>query len=358
MCFPPRPPTDDQIFYLRLLARHLCSRKGIKTLTLADSAGIAGDQKQKENKTQAFLNRFTRGTVAHADYRSFWTGVLKLHLEHERQGVRLFDDPIVAQAFVLVYPDLNPANGKDNSFIDEPLQKWFWIDPERSSDVCRHYSGLWWIVRPSTAPAKPGMEIDFNLSLLNIQPLEVSRTVLPLFKFHQTAGGSSSGGGEVTSHGRLLAFDSDQILLFGKRRGSQTSTQLSWKYNWDPDRRKRETVIRGAIFTANTLGVLIQSYFHGCFIEGTDRVQGAEFEEVDSFLRGYLDTTTEAELADVPTSIAEVHELRLLEAIPDGRQAGLSALTGKRPPHRAIVPPAGLERLKASPGQGPILTIV
>ena len=48
----PGTPTEDQLFYLRMLARHLCSRKGIKTLTLADSAGIAGDQKQKENKTR------------------------------------------------------------------------------------------------------------------------------------------------------------------------------------------------------------------------------------------------------------------------------------------------------------------
>ncbi len=39
-------PSEDQLFYLRMLARHLCTRKGIKTLTLADSAGIAGDQKQ------------------------------------------------------------------------------------------------------------------------------------------------------------------------------------------------------------------------------------------------------------------------------------------------------------------------
>ena len=97
-------PSDEQIFYLRLLARYLCSRKNIKTLTLADAAAIMGDQKQKENKTQAFLNRYTRGPLALTDYRAFWRGILKLHLEHARHGVELFDDPVVRTARRRGYP--------------------------------------------------------------------------------------------------------------------------------------------------------------------------------------------------------------------------------------------------------------
>ncbi len=350
-------PTEDQIFYLRMLARYLCSRKGIKTLTLADSAGIQGDQKQKENKTQAFLNRYTRGALAPADYRAFWKGILKLHVEHEKQGLELFGDPIMRQAFALVYPHLNSIDPNDDALIDEPLQAWFSIEPQRSRDVCRHHSGLWWIVRPHTTKAKAESEAEFNLALLNIMPDDVSNTPLPLFKFHQPLSGTS-GGGEVSSQGRLLALNSDQILLLGKRRGSQTPTQLSWKYAWDPDRRKRESLIQGAIFTANTLGALIQSYFHGCFIEGSDRLRGAAFEDIDGFLRGFLGIKTESELTGIPTSIAEVHELRQLHSNLDGPPAGLSALAGKLPPHRAAVSSTGLARLKASPQQGPILTII
>ena len=255
----PGTPTEDQLFYLRMLARHLCTRKGIKTLTLADSAGIAGDQKQKENKTQAFLNRFSRGASAITDYRAYWQGVLKLYQDHKKNGAELFDDPVMRQAFAAVFPHLTPGNGKDDSFIDDPLLKWLSIDQQRSNDVCRHYSGLWWIVRPSTR-LTPGPGPVFNLSLLNIQPEDVSNSVLPCFKFHQAATGTS-GGADVTSQGRMLAFDSDQILLMAKRRGTQTLTQLSWKYAWDPDRRKRENLIQGAIFTVNTIGELIQSVF-------------------------------------------------------------------------------------------------
>jgi hypothetical protein len=352
-------PAEDQIFYLRFLARYLCSRKGIKTLTLADSAEIKGDQKQKENKTQAFLNRYTRGPQALADYRAFWKGVLKLYVEHRKLGIELFNDPIARQAFALVFPHLNSKDPNDDSFIDGPLQKWFTIDPQRSSDVCRHYSGLWWIVRPSTTKARIEIEAEFNVALLNIQPEDVSKTSLPIFKFHQPASGTSGGGG-VTSQGRLLSFHSDQILLLGKRRGSQTLTQLSWKYAWDPDRRKRETLIRGAISTVNTAGALIQSYFHGCFIEGTDQLRGAEFDEIDGFLRGFLGIRTEAELAEVPTSASEVQLLRQLQTSFDTPPAGISALagTGGQPPHRAAISPAGFERLRASPQYGPILTII
>jgi hypothetical protein len=354
----PAEPTEERMFYLRQLARYLCSRKGIKTLALADSAGIAGSQKQKENKTQAFLNRYNRGGIAPADYRAFWNGVLKIHHEYERRGIELFSDPAAREAFALVYPQSRPDYADDDSFIDAPLQSWFSIEQQRSRDVCRHYSGLWWIVRPHTTRPKAETEAEFNLALLNIQPDFVSHTPLPCFKFHQPAT-SMSGGGEVTSQGRMLALRSDQILLLGKRRGSQTPTQLSWKYIWDPDRRKRETLIQGAIFTANTHGVLIQSYFHGCFIEGSDRLRGAEFEEADSFLKGFLGIRTESGLAEVPTSIAEAHELRQLQNNPDGLPAGLSALAGKKAPtHRALASPAGLERLKAPPQQGPILTIV
>ncbi len=241
-------PTEDQLFYLRVLARHLCSRKAIKTLTLADSAGIAGNQKQKENKTQAFLNRYSRGASAIADYRAFWMGVLKLYREYKKNGVELFDDPVMRQAFALVFPQLTTNHAKDDSFIDDPLLSWLWIDLQRSKDVCRDHTGLWWIVRPSTK-LKPGPEPEFNLALLNIQPEEVSNTTLPFFKFHQAASGTS-GGTDVTSQGRMLAFDSDQILLLAKRRGTQTLTQLSWKYAWDPDRRRRENLIQGAIFTS------------------------------------------------------------------------------------------------------------
>ena len=349
-------PSDEQIFYLRILARYLCSRKGIKTLSLADSAGIQGDQKQRENKTQAFLNRFTRGPLAVADYRAFWRGVLKLHREQEKQGIELFADPIMRQAFAVVFPHLSPDDPNGDVFIDDPLQNWFSIDPQRSRDVCRHYNGLWWIVRPSTTKVHPGTDTEFNIALLNIQPEDVSGTSLPLFKFHQPASGTS-GGGEVTSQGRLLAFDSDQILLLGKRRGSQTLTQLSWKYAWDPDRRKRENLIQGAVSTVNTLGVLIQSYFHGCFIDGSDKLRGHEFEEVDAFLRGFLSITTEAELAEVPTSVKEVHQLRELTASPDAPPAGISALPEGSLRHKAVIGPAGLDRLKAWPQQGPILTI-
>ena len=154
-------PNDDQFFYLRMLVRHLCTRKGIKTLTLADSAGIAGNQKQKENKTQAFLNRYSRGASAIADYRAFWNGVLSLHQEYKRNGVELFDDPVMRQAFALVFPQLFTGYSKDNSFIDDPLLKWLSIDLERSKDVCRHYSGLWWIVRPSTK-SRRGLRPEFK----------------------------------------------------------------------------------------------------------------------------------------------------------------------------------------------------
>ena len=257
--FPPEPvaPSEDQIFYLRMLARYLCSRKGIKTLTLADSAGIKGEPKQRENKTQAFLNRYSRGALAPADYRAFWKGILNLHLEHEKRGIELFSDPIMRQAFALVFPHLSDGDPNGDFFIDEPLQNWFSIDPQRSRDVCGHYNGLWWIIRPATTKANPGTDTEFSLALLNIQPEDVSGTTLPLFKFHQPASGAS--GGEVTSQGRLLALDSDQILLLGKRRGNQTLTQLSWKYAWDPDRRKRESLIQGAVSTVNTQGILIQS---------------------------------------------------------------------------------------------------
>ncbi len=252
-------PTEDQLFYLRMLARHLCTRKGIKTLTLAASAGVAGDQKQRENKTQAFLNRYSRGAAAVADYRAYWQGILSLYHEYRQNGVDLFDDPIMRQAFALVFPQANSVHTKDDSLLDDPLINWLWIDPQRSKDVCRHYSGLWWIMRPSTK-IMPGPGTDFNIALLNIQPEEVSNTALPFFKFHQAASGTS-GGADVTSQGRMLAFDNDQILLLAKRRGAQTLTELSWKYAWDPDRRRRETLIRGAIFTANTTGELIPVSF-------------------------------------------------------------------------------------------------
>ncbi len=143
-----------------------------------------------------------------------------------------------------------------------------------------------------------------------------------------------------------------------KRRGTQTLTQLSWKYAWDPDRRKRENLIRGAIFTVNTVGELIQSYFHGCFIEGTEHLRGAGFEDAYSFLRGYLGTKTELEMAELPTSAAEVERLRPLQRDPDAPPLGISALDGTLPAHKAVVSPAGLERLKASPQHGPILTII
>lgn len=349
-------PSEDQLFYLRMLARHLCTRKGIKTLTLADSAGIAGDQKQKENKTQAFLNRYSRGAAAIADYRAFWKGVLGLYQEYKKNGVELFDDPVMRLAFGLVFPQLVTNHSKDNSFIDDMLLKWLWIDLERSKDVCRHYGGLWWIVRPSTK-VTPGPEADFNVSLLNVQPEDVSNTALPFFKFHQAATGTS-GGADVTSQGRMLAFDSDQVLALAKRRGTQTLTQLSWKYAWDPDRRKRENLIQGAIFTVNTIGELIQSYFHGSLIEGTDRLRGSEFEDAYSFLRGFLGTRTEQEMAELPTSAGEVERLRTIQANPDAPPLGISALDGKLPAHKAAICARGLERLKACPQHGPILTII
>ncbi len=352
----PAAPTEDQLFYLRMLARHLCTRKGIKTLTLADSTGIAGDQKQKENKTQAFLNRYSRGASAIADFRAYWMGVLKLYQEHKKDGVELFDDPVMRQAFALVFPQLIANHSKDDSFIDDPLLSWLWIDLQRSKDVCRHYCGLWWILRPSTK-LTPGPEPEFNISLLNIQPEEVSNTALPFFKFHQAATGTS-GGTEVTSQGRMLAFDSDQILLVAKRRGTQTLTQLSWKYAWDPDRRRRENLIQGAIFTANTTGELIQSYFHGSFIEGSDRLRANEFEDVYGFLPGFLGTKTEKDMAELPASVSEVEQLRLLQANPDAPPLGISALKGKLSAHKAVITPAGLERLKAPPQHGPILTII
>ncbi len=355
---PPEPvaPSEDQIFYLRMLARYLCSRKGIKTLTLADSAGIKGEPKQRENKTQAFLNRYSRGALAPADYRAFWKGILNLHLEHEKRGIELFSDPIMRQAFALVFPHLSDGDPNGDFFIDEPLQNWFSIDPQRSRDVCGHYNGLWWIIRPATTKANPGTDTEFSLALLNIQPEDVSGTTLPLFKFHQPASGAS--GGEVTSQGRLLALDSDQILLLGKRRGNQTLTQLSWKYAWDPDRRKRESLIQGAVSTVNTQGILIQSYFHGCFIEGTDRLRGHDFEEVDGFLRGFFNFTTEELLAGIPTSFKEVQQLRQLAGSADGPPPGVSALADLPVRHKTAITPAGLERLRAWPQQGPILTIM
>ena len=156
----------------------------------------------------------------------------------------------------------------------------------------------------------------------------------------------------------MLAFDSDQILLLAKRRGTQTLTQLSWKYAWDPDRRRRENLIQGAIFTVDTIGELIQSYFHGCFIEGTDRLRGGEFEDAYSFLRGFLSTRGEQEMAELPTSVAKVQQLLPLQAHPDGPPVGISALDRKLPAHKAVLPAAGLERLKACPQHGPILTII
>lgn len=352
----PAAPTEDQLFYLRMLARHLCSRKGIKTLTLADSAGITGDYKQKENKTQAFLNRFSRGASAIADFRAYWKGVLSLHGEYKEKGVELFDDPVMRQAFALVFPQPVTNHPKDDSFIDDPLLKWLGISLQRSQDVCRHYSGLWWIVRPSTKRT-PGPGVEFNISLLNIQPEDVSQTALPLFKFHQAATGTS-GGHEVTSQGRMLAFDSDQVLLLAKRRGAQTITQLSWKYAWDPDRDKRENLIQGAIFTVNTLGELIQSYFHGAFIEGTGQMRGGEFDDTYNFLRGFLGPREEREIPELPTSASEVNQLRPLQTNPDAPPEGISLLDGKLAAHKAAVSVAGLERLKTCPQSGPILTII
>jgi hypothetical protein len=185
----------------------------------------------------------------------------------------------------------------------------------------------------------------------------VSNTALPFFKFHQAATGTS-GGADVTSQGRMLAFDSDQVLALAKRRGTQTLTQLSWKYAWDPDRRKRENLIQGAIFTVNTIGELIQSYFHGSLIEGTDRLRGSEFEDAYSFLRGFLGTRTEQEMAELPTSAGEVERLRTIQANPDAPPLGISALGGKLPAHKAAISTRGLERLKACPQHGPILTII
>ncbi len=317
---------------------------------------MPGTQKQKENKAQAFLNRFSRGASAIADYRAYWKGVLSLYQEYKKNGTELFDDPVMRQAFALVFPQLITGQAKDDSFIDDPLLDWLWIDLQRSKDVCRLHSGLWWIMRPSTKlTPEPGPE--FNLSLLNIQPEAVSNTALPFFKFHQAATGTS-GGADVTSQGRMLAFDSDQILLLAKRRGTQTLTQLSWKYAWDPDRSRRENLIQGAIFTVNTLGELIQSYFHGCFIEGTDNLRASEFEDSYSFLRGFLGTLTEHEMMELPTSIGEVEQLLPLQTNPDALPMGISALNGKLPAHRAAVSAAGLERLKACPRHGPILTII
>jgi hypothetical protein len=170
--------------------------------------------------------------------------------------------------------------------------------------------------------------------------------------------GGASGGGEVTSQGRLLAFDSDQILLLGKRRGTQTLTQLSWKYAWGPDRRKHENLIQGAIFTANTYGVLIQSYFNGCFIDGSEQLRGSDFDDVEGLLRSFLGIKIEAEMADVPTSVSEVRLLRELQPDLDAPPMGISALKGQTPSHRPVISAAGLERLKAWRQEGPILTII
>ena len=145
-----------------------------------------GDQKQKENKTQAFLNRYSRGarpspiTVPIGPAFSSFTGSIK------KNGAELFDDPIMRQAFAIVFPQATPNHSKDDSFIDETLLNWLSIAPQRSKDVCRLYHGLWWIVRPSTK-ITPGPEADFNISLLNIQPDDITSTALPLLKFHQAA---------------------------------------------------------------------------------------------------------------------------------------------------------------------------
>jgi hypothetical protein len=348
-------PSDDQIFYLRVLARYLCNRKGIKTLTLADSAEIKGSQKQKENKAQAFLNRYTRGAQSGVDYQIFWRGILRLYLENKERNIELFQDPIMREAFQLVFPQLTPNDRSDDSFIDNPLQRWFSIDPQRSKDVRRHYCGLWWIVRPSTGKGTAEAAPEFNFGLLNIPPEGVLNTPLPLFKFHQAA--SATNGDGLTSQGRVLALHSDQILLLGKRRGTQTPTQMSWKYPWDPERTRRETVIQGTIFTVNTSSVLIQSYFHGSFVAGSELLRGTDFDDVDGFLRGFLGVRSEAELAEVPTSVEEVQLLRQLQTHAEERPLGLSGLKGKHSAHRLVVPQAALDRLKATPLRGPILTI-
>ncbi len=103
---------------------------------------------------------------------------------------------------------------------------------------------------------------------------------------------------------------------------------------------------------------MIQSYFHGCLIEGTDRLSASDFDDAYSLLRGFLGTRTEQEMAEVPTSVSEVEQLRPLQANPDAPPIGISALEGKLAVHKAPVSAAGLERLKTCPQHGPILTII
>ncbi|MGO9486523.1 MAG: hypothetical protein ACLPX9_18425, partial [Rhodomicrobium sp.] len=102
----------------------------------------------------------------------------------------------------------------------------------------------------------------------------------------------------------------------------------------------------------------IQSYFHGCFIEGSDRLRAKEFEDVYGFLPGFLGTKTETDMAELPASVSEAEQLRLLHANPDVPPLGISALKGKLSARKAVITPAGLERLKAPPQHGPILTII
>ena len=87
-------------------------------------------------------------------------------------------------------------------------------------------------------------------------------------------------------------------------------------------------------------------------------MRGGEFEDVYGFLRGFLSTRTEQEMAELPASVAEVQQLRPLQAHPDAPPVGISALDGKLPAHKAVVSPMGFERLKACPQHGPILTII
>src|SRR5262249_45464538 len=143
------------------------------------------------------------------DYRAFRKGVTKLHEEHARRGIDLFDDPIMSEAFAVVYPREISADPHDDAFIDEPLSRWYTIDLQRSREVCRNYCGLWWIVRPSSTKSQSESELEFNVSLLNIVPEQVSNTGLPLFIFRQPTGGSRG----IDSWGRVLSLDSDHVLL-------------------------------------------------------------------------------------------------------------------------------------------------
>ena len=86
-------------------------------------------------------------------------------------------------------------------------------------------------------------------------------------------------------------------------------------------------------------------------------MRASEFEDAYSFLRGFLGTRTEQEMAELPTSAGEVERLRTLQANPDAPPLGISALDGKLPAHKAAISARGLERLKACPQHGPILTI-